>query len=69
MTDSSDPAAVASPIGKSVSANIFEVMYTPGMRTRAMAMMLCTNESEDLPHAQKYPLKQKCMPAKRQSHI
>ncbi len=41
ITDKSEPAAVASPIGSRVSGKRVEVRYTPGMRTSAMATMLC----------------------------
>ena len=69
ITDSSEPAAVASPIGKSVSGKSFEVRYTPGMRTSAIAEMLWMNDISDRPQAQKYPLKQKCIPAKSASQM
>lgn len=69
MTDTREPAAVASPIGKSVAGKSLEVKYTPGTRTSATAMMLCMNDSPDFPQAQKYPLKLKCIPAKMQSKI
>ena len=59
MTDTREPAAVASPIGKSVAGKSLEVKYTPGTRTSATAMMLCMNDSPDFPQAQKYPLKLK----------
>lgn len=68
-TESTDPAAVASPIGKSVVGKRAEVTYAPGMRTRERARILCRNDNPDLPHAQKYPLKLKCTPAKRVSHM
>ena len=66
-TESTDSAAVASPIGKSVVGKRAEVTYAPGMRTRERARILCRNDNPDLPHAQKYPLKLKCTPAKRVS--
>ena len=53
ITDKSEPAAVASPIGSRVSGKRVEVRYTPGMRTSAMATMLCKNESRDFSQAQK----------------
>lgn len=40
ITDRSDPAAVASPMGNSVDSNIFDVRYTPGMRTNVIARIL-----------------------------
>ena len=67
--DSSEPAAVASPMGKSVSGKSFEVRYTPGMRTSAIAEMLWINDISERPQAQKYPLKQKCIPAKSASQM
>jgi len=39
-TESTDPAAVASPIGKSVVGKRAEVTYAPGMRTRERARIL-----------------------------
>ena len=53
ITDISEPAAVASPIGKSVDSNIREVRYAPGMRTNIIAIILCKNDSPDFERAQK----------------
>ena len=69
ITETREPAAVARPIGNSVPGNIFEARYTPGTRMKAIAIILCINESSDLPQAQKYPLKLKCIPAKTLSQI
>ena len=59
ITDTREPVAVASPIGNNVSGNIFDVRYTPGTRTKTIAVILCMKDNSDLPHAQKYPLKLK----------
>lgn len=59
MTEISEPNAVASPIGKSVSGKSLEAKYAPGMRMSKREIMLCRNDSSDRPRAQKYPLKQK----------
>ena len=59
ITDNKEPVAGASPIGNSVCGKIFEVRYTPGIRTHKIAIRICKNEIPDFPHAQKYPLKQK----------
>lgn len=67
-TEMTDPDEVASPIGNKLSGNSVEVRYTPGIRISIIAMILCKKESSDLPMAQKYPLKQKWIPAKIQSH-
>ena len=69
MTDSKDPVAVASPIGYNVAGKSFDIKKAPGTRTSEIAMMLCKNDSPDLPQAQKYPLKLKCIPANMQSQI
>lgn len=53
VTDTSDPITVASPIGNRLSGNHLAVSAAPGTRASATAAMLCTNDSIDLPHAQK----------------
>ena len=58
-TDSTDPAAVASPMGSSEAGKSRDIQYTPGMRTTASAVMLWINDRPERPQAQKYPLKQK----------
>lgn len=68
ITDSSEPIGAAIPIGKSVSAYISDARYESGIRARMIEMVLCMNEMPDSPNAQKYPLKQKCIPAIAQSH-
>lgn len=52
-TETTDPEAVASPIGNSVVGKSFEVRKTPGIRISVIAMILCRNEMPDLPAAQK----------------
>ena len=52
-TDSSDPAAVARPMGSSVCGNSFDMKYAPGTRTSTMAVILWIKDSSDLPIAQK----------------
>ena len=52
-TDSTEPQAVASPIGSSVSGNHLDIKYAPGTRTSTMDRMLCMNESSLRPYAQK----------------
>ena len=69
ITDMIDPVVVASPIGNSVSAKVTEAQYAMGIRASTMAATLCAKEIPALPHAQKYPLKQKWIPAKIQSHM
>ena len=56
-------------MGSSVAGKYLLVRYAPGTRTSTTAVMLCTNDSSERPMAQKYPLKQKCTPAKQQSRI
>lgn len=53
ITDSSDPAAVASPMGSRVTGNRADAAYAPGRRTSRMAMILCKKEIPDFPQAQK----------------
>ena len=53
ITEKSEPAAVASPIGSSVLLNIIDVRYTPGTRTITIARILCKNDKPDFPQAQK----------------
>lgn len=53
MTEIIEPDAVASPIGNKVAGNNFDVKYTPGMRMRTIAMMLCKNDTPDFPTAQR----------------
>lgn len=53
IADSSEPAAVANPIGYSVVGKSFEVKYTPGIRTSTIAMILCKKEISDFWQAQK----------------
>lgn len=52
-TDTSEPPAVANPIGNNVSGNILDVRYTPGTRTRAIEAILWIKEYPDRPQAQK----------------
>ena len=40
ITDIREPAGAASPIGNSVSANIFDAKYDPGTLTNVMAIIL-----------------------------
>lgn len=53
ITDKSDPAAVASPMGSRVEGNRADARYAPGRRTSKMAIPLCKKESPDFPQAQK----------------
>ena len=69
ITENSDPHDVAIPIGKSVCGKRSDISHANGTRTSATARILCRNESPDRPHAQKYPLKLKWIPAKMQSKI
>ena len=69
ITDNSEPAGAASPIGKSVSPNSFEARYEPGTRTKVIDIILCINPIYDFPYAAKQPLKQKCTPANMLSII
>lgn len=69
ITDNSDPQAVAIPIGNKLAGNSLDVRYTPGILTSKIEVMLCRKENSDLPYAQKYPLKLKCIPANMQSKI
>jgi hypothetical protein len=64
VTDKREPTAVANPIGNRVPGKRSEVKYTPGTRTSEMDKILCKKLSPERPQAQKYPLKQKCTPAK-----
>ena len=68
ITESNDPPEVASPIGNKL-VNAFDVIYTPGILTSRMDARLCMKDSSERPHAQKYPLKLKWIPAKIQSMI
>ena len=63
-----EPMQVASPMGKSVSGYISDARYASGMRAHKAEMRLCAKEMMAYPQAVRYPLKQKCMPAKTQSH-
>lgn len=65
--ESREPIGAAIPIGNSVSANSFEAKYAPGIRTSTIEAKLWMKEIEDFPYPQKYPLKQKCIPASMQS--
>ena len=56
-------------MGKSVAGKRRLAAYTQGMRTSVIETMLCRNEMPDFPQAQKYPLNEKCTPAKMQSKI
>ena len=56
-------------MGSSVAGKYLLVRYAPGTRTSTTAVMLCTNDSSERPMAQKYPLKLKWIPAKKQSQI
>ena len=67
ITESMEPATAARPIGSSVSANIFDARYAPGTRASSTDRKLCRKDIPDFPYAQKYPLKQKCIPANIQS--
>ena len=67
MMETTEPVAVARPIGRSVIGNIVEARYASGMRAHVIEMTLWMNEISERPYAQKYPLKQKWMPAKMQS--
>ena len=69
ITDNSDPAGAANPIGNSVSGYHAENKYDTGKRTNAIARILCINPMYDLPYAQKYPVKQKWIPANILSKI
>lgn len=68
ITDRNEPIGAAIPIGNKVSAYIFDARYDSGMRAKTIEAVLCMNEMFDSPNAQKYPLKQKCIPAMAQSH-
>ena len=69
ITDNKEPPVAASPIGNNVLVKYFDAKYAPGIRTKTIERKLCKNEMLDFPYAQKYPLKQKCIPAKIQSQI
>ena len=66
-TEKREPRGAARPIGVSVSGKYFAASHVPGMRKMMMDSALCTKETMESPQAQKYPLKQKCPAAKRQS--
>ena len=51
--ETSDPAALASPMGKSVWGKKWDARYAPGTRASRMDRKLCRNESSDRPMAQK----------------
>lgn len=67
-TDSSEPMGAAHPMGNRVSGKYFEASHASGIRAQTIERKLCKNEIFDSPYAQKYPLKQKWIPAKMQSH-
>ena len=69
ITDNNDPAGAASPIGNNVSGYHSENKYDAGKRTTAIDRILCINPIYDFPYAQKYPVKQKCIPANILSKI
>ena len=69
ITENSEPSGAAIPMGKSVSANLFESMYAPGTRTKIIDSVLCRNDNPDFSMAQKYPLKLKWIPANMQSQM
>ena len=45
ITDSSEPQAVARPMGSRLSGKNFDVRYAPGTRTSTMDKMLWMNDS------------------------
>ena len=53
MTDTPDPAAVARPMGNSVSVKYFDARYASGILAHTMEMELCMKENPDNPQAQK----------------
>ena len=53
ITDSTEPQAVAKPMGSSVSGNHFDMKYAPGTRTRTMDKILWMNDNSLRPYAQK----------------
>lgn len=63
-----EPKGAAAPMGKSVSGKNSAAKYAPGILTKIMEAQLCKKEINDLPKAQKYPLKEKCTAAKKQSN-
>lgn len=67
-TDINEPTVVASPIGNRVSVKYFDARYESGILAIKIAIQLCAKEIPDFFKAQKYPLKQKCVPARMQSH-
>ena len=44
-TDSSEPTAVARPMGSKLSGNSLDMKYAPGTRTSTMDRMLCRNDN------------------------
>lgn len=44
ITERSEPSGAASPIGKSVCANILDIRYETGIRTKITDKTLCKNE-------------------------
>lgn len=59
ITDRTDPAGAAIPMGYRVSAKYTDARYASGIRAQMIEIKLCINEIPDKPYAQKYPLKQK----------
>lgn len=52
ITERREPPTVANPIGKRLE-NTLAVIYTPGILTRRIAIMLWIKESSECPQAQK----------------
>lgn len=67
MTERSEPAGEAKPIGNRVSGNLTEARQDSGMRAQTIDRKLWQNEMIEYPQAVKKPLKQKWMPANMQS--
>ena len=65
--DNSEPSGAASPIGNKLFGYLCEVSQETGIRISTIDKELCRKETPDFPRAQKYPEKQKCIPASAQS--
>lgn len=53
MTDTPEPAAVASPMGNSVSVKYFDARYAKGILAHTMEIELCIKDNPENPQAQK----------------
>ena len=67
MTERSEPAGEAKPIGSRVSGNLTDARYDRGIRAQTIDRKLWQKEMTEYPQAVKNPLKQKWIPANMQS--